>query len=104
MVTHPGFGTPVPLADDVAVVLTTAPTSAPPHRREHGDAGRRHGDGCSDGARPTYARTAYHLPAQLQAATLPILPQGDCVRDALPICAGQTSPNICIGDSGGPLL
>ena len=89
-----------PFPDDIAVVLLAAPTSAPPIARAtttpvDGTATAA-GWGAIDNAGTIY-------PSALQAATLAIQPQGDCGQ-ALPICAGLTSPNICIGDSGGPLF
>ena len=100
MVAHPAFVNAGPFPDDIAVVLLAAPTSAPPIARAtttpvDGTATAA-GWGAIDNAGTIY-------PSALQAATLAIQPQGDCGQ-ALPICAGLTSPNICIGDSGGPLF
>ena len=104
MVTHPGFGAPTPLADDVAVVLTTTPTTSLPILRDtqppvEGDTGLALGWGATD----ISPDVPTNYPAMLQEASLPILASDACV-DAFVICGGSSVPNICIGDSGGPLL
>ena len=104
LVTHPGFGSPAALSNDLAVVLTTTPTTSAAIARDTvtpvaGDSGTALGWGATD-VSPALPLT---FPAKLQEATLPIQTAGKCVDPGV-ICAGLTTPNICIGDSGGPLL
>ena len=104
IVTHPDFGTPFALANDVAVVFTIAPTTSAAVARDtvtpaEGETGTALGWGATD-VSPAPPTT---FPAQLQEAALPILAADTCTDPGV-VCAGSTSPNICIGDSGGPLL
>ena len=104
LVTHPGFGSQPTLRNDLAVVLTTTPTTSAAIARDTvtpvaGDSGTALGWGTTD-VSPALPLT---FPPKLQEATLPIQKAGTCVDPGV-ICAGLTTPNICIGDSGGPLL
>jgi hypothetical protein len=103
IVTHPQFvQTSSVLDKDLAVVLLRTPTSAAGTARStttptSGPA-TVYGWGGTDGAGTIF-------PPTLKTATLAIQPAGDCGA-AFPssICAGLTTPNVCIGDSGGPFL
>jgi hypothetical protein len=104
IVTHPDFGTPFALANDVAIVFTIAPTTSAAVARDtvspaEGETGTALGWGATD-LSPDPPAT---YPAQLREAALPILASDACTTPGV-VCAGVTSPNICIGDSGGPLL
>ncbi len=100
LVTHTAFSPPPIVANDIAVVLTSTPTTATPIARATATSASGTataiGWGATDAAGTIFS-------AQLMQADLLIQPGGDC-PDAALICAGSTSPNICIGDSGGPLI
>jgi len=106
IVTHPGFD-PATFDHDVAVLLLQTPSAATPATRPSapppglGTTGTVYGWGATDAG-------ASLFPAQLQTVDLPILNMGDCTNATM-ICAGTgtvsvPAPNVCVGDSGGPLL
>jgi secreted trypsin-like serine protease len=103
--THPGFSQGGAfIAHDAAVVLTASATTAPPARRSSstpvsGSLVTAFGWGATDLA-PAAPST---FPGALQQASFSVQPGGTC-QTFPEICAGLTSPNICIGDSGGPLV
>jgi secreted trypsin-like serine protease len=107
MVTHPGFAAPTALSNDIAVVLTTSPTTSAAVIRDSltptgGTTGTALGWGATDVA-PNAPAT---YPPLLQEAALPIVTPDNCKSPGV-ICVGDislTPHNICIGDSGGPLL
>lgn len=110
---HPGFNTPVKLANDAALLRLASPaTGVPTIDLATSDQFEDHGDQLTiTGWGTTTAKGKKVFPDILHEATVPVVGDSSCKgrykrsfdEDTM-VCAGDAISDTCEGDSGGPLF